>query len=74
MSCCVSESQTYFIRAIQLVCYFYLLIINTLMVWPLPPHFQCQEFGRDTKQGGQRLTEVGVVGGGMKLKVQQGEP
>lgn len=26
------------------------------MVWPLPPHFQCQEFGRDTKRGGQRLT------------------
>lgn len=29
-SCCVSKSQTYFIRTIQLVCYFYLLIINTL--------------------------------------------
>lgn len=56
-SCCVSESQTYFIRTIQLVFYFYLLIINTLMVWPLPPHFQCQEFGRDTMWGGQRLIE-----------------
>lgn len=65
-SCCVSESQTYFIRTIQLVFYFYLLIINTLMVWPLPPHFQCQEFGRDTMWGGQRLIERKT-----KLRLQQ---
>lgn len=56
-SCCVSKSQTYFIRTIQLVCYFYLLIVNTLWYGlfpslPMPRIWQGHHVSKSEAGGG----------------------